>query len=121
MVRLAYAPDVRTAQRRARRAYRDAVVVPVFCALIGAGATFVAPVLSSPTSPSTPTNSSGPTTTISTTGGVSVQGVDSNSRFAECVTYEQGLVVPLARINYKVAETLLNSHSPVNRLCGLSP
>jgi hypothetical protein len=115
------ARGVRVAQDSARRNNFESVTLPVICALIGAGATFVAPTLSSSASPSTPASSPGPTTSISTTGGVVVQGIDSNSRFAQCITYEQGLVVPLARINYKIAETLLNSHSPINRLCGLLP
>jgi hypothetical protein len=68
-------------------------------------------------SPSTPspssTTSSGSVTVISPTGSLTISG--------ECATYEEGFLVPLARINYKLVAPLLNSHSSINYICGLLP
>jgi hypothetical protein len=108
-------------QQRVSSTTIQAVVVPLVVGLIGAGATLAAPIIGNSTSQSSSTTSSGLTTVISPSGGVTIQGAGSNSRFAECVIYDEGFVVPLARINYKMAETLLNSRSIMDRVCGLSP
>jgi len=94
-------PYVRKAQRQARSAYVGAVVVPVFAALITAAATVAAAAMSRSTSPSSSTPSLGST--------------------SECAIYEEGFLVPLARINYKIVAPFLNSHSSINYICGLIP
>lgn len=115
-------PRIRNAQRRARGVSIQAVVIPVFAALIGAAATLAAPLIGSPSSPTSSSSgtSSGFSTTISPTGGVTIQGAGFSSRLIECVIYEEGLVVPLARVNYNIAESLLK-HSAMTHDCGLSP
>jgi hypothetical protein len=98
--------DLTAARRRARGAFIQAVVIPVITALIAAGATLTAAAMSPSTSSSNPTPSPGSTTVVSS---------------AECAAYEEGFMVPLARVNYKIFTLLLNAHSPINYICGLIP
>jgi hypothetical protein len=94
------------ARRRARGVFVQSVVIPVVAALIAAGATLAAPAMSPSTSPSSSTSPLGATTVMSPD---------------ECAIYEEGFLVPLARINYKIVVPLLSSHSSINYSCGLIP
>jgi hypothetical protein len=98
--------QIRNAQYRAGGVAIQAVVVPVVAALIGAGATVAVPIIGPSVSPSSSTSSSGSTIVVSPN---------------ECANYEEGFLVPLARINYKLIAPFLNSHSPINYICGLIP
>ena len=108
-------------QLRASTVSIQAVFIPLVVALIGAGATVAAPLVGSPASPSGSTTSSGASVIISPAGGLTISGIDSDSRMVDCAIYEEGFLVPLARINYKLAAPLLNSHSSINYMCGLLP
>jgi hypothetical protein len=108
-------------QLRASTVSVQSVFIPLVVALIGAGATVAAPIVGSPASPSGSTTPSGASVIISPAGGLTISGIDSDSRMVECAIYEEGFLVPLARINYKLAAPLLNSHSSINYMCGLLP
>jgi hypothetical protein len=111
-------------ERRAWFTWLASVLIPTLGALIGAGATIAVPFIS-PGSPTTmPPRSSTATrssTTISPTGGISIQGARVNFWLAECVIYEEGVIVRLARKDPGLAKRLIKAKSPINRICGLSP
>ena len=122
-------------QSRARLAFIQAVVIPVITALIAAVATLAAPIVSSsfppqastspakalPSKSNSTTSPSKSTVDISPKGSVTIQNAGSNTNLAECAIYEQDLLVPLARLDLEAVDSLLNSDSPINRTCGLSP
>jgi hypothetical protein len=111
---------------RARSIFTQATVVPLIAAVIGIApgvANFVIG-FSPSSSKSAVSSQSSTTTTISSSGGVTIQGAGGNSSLVDsslikCSIYEEGFIVPLARIDHVMAEALIRSHSPIDKLCGL--
>lgn len=112
-------------RNRVRAILTAANVVPLIASLIGTVPATISLVLalstSSPESsgPPAPTSSAS-IISISSSGGVTIQGISTYSKLAECGMYEEGFLVPLARIDRLMAEALIRSHSSIDKLCGLS-
>ncbi len=108
-------------EQRAKTAMVQAVIVPTVAALIGAGATLAAPLVAPSSSSPESTVPQSSVISISSAGGITLPNNSSYSRFIECAIYEVQVLAPLARTDPKLAEALVNSHSPIDRKCGLNP